>query len=393
MAKKRIFTRIGIRDLVCFVLIGIWPLCMQGDEKWLPRHAGKWKPLEMDVESRGDYRLTQHESDTYVEKLKRLTGITRELQVLNPPLGIEAYNVLSIQGPGYSGVQKPRSYIPVVGLVRLILLPYAASTNGQIDTDPDSGTRFTFWINDLVHVFRGGRDTGKGVVEDWSGSGEPTDMEDEQGAYFLAPKVVGDLQGFPIYDTAAVIFAKSQKPLWVPVSQERFLHHALRRGQELLDAQKEELRTTMQGMPADVVREAEKARREGDATMRAALSETPGDIRFLRADYVKALTQELASLSPAQRAAPAYYGADWKTTRRPSGLLDPCSPQAQPVVSPDPDFFNPALPRTAIQVIVALEMSGRERLPAHPEKANPAVVRHFEVRQALDWKKVAALVE
>jgi hypothetical protein len=394
MRKDRIFIQIGILGLACLVLTSVRSSSMQGDEKWLPGQVGKWKPLTMDLECcRQDYKLTQREFATYMEKLKRLAGITRELKVLSPPLGVEAHNSLSIPSPPYSGVQKPRSYIPVVGLVRLILVPYFASEDGGIDLDPDNGAWLTFYINDLVHIFRGERYTHKGVVEDWLGSGEPPEMEDEQGLYFLAPKVVGDLQGFPIYDTAAVIFVKSQKPLWVPVSQERFLRHALRRAQELLETQKEELRKAMEGAPPDVVREAEQARREGDATTRASLAETPGFIRFLRADYVKALTQELASLSPAERAAPAYYSPDWKTTRRPSGLLDPAAPQAQPVVSPNPDFFNPALPRTATQVIVMLGISGRERPPAHLEKANPAVARRFEVRETLDWRKIAALVE
>jgi hypothetical protein len=63
------------------------------------------------------------------------------------------------------------------------------------------------------------------------------------------------------------------------------------------------------------------------------------------------------------------------------------------VVSPNADFFNPALPRTAIQVIVVLGISGTDRAPAHPERANPAVMRRFEVRNSLDWSTVAALVE
>lgn len=399
MRKNYIFTLIGSLGLTCLVLTSVRPLPMQEDDgiHWLPNKVGKWIPRPMnvdDVESRQNYdKLTQREFDTYIEKMQRLAAITRELKVLNPPIGVDAYNNLSILSPPYSDVQKPRSYIPVVGLVRFGLYPYYMGWNGQIDTNPDNSAWLAFYINNLLPIFRGERYTNNGVVEDWVPPGEPAEMEDEQGLYFLAPKVVGDLQGFPIYDTAVVIVVKSQKPLWVPVSQERFLRNAIRRAQEFLEAQEKDKKEMLEHMPPDMVSQAEKDWRDAQEGTRALLAEYPGDIRFLRADYVKALTQELASLSPEQRAAQAYYCQDWKTTRRPSGLLDPGSPKARPVVSPNPDFFNPALPRTAIQVIVVLHISLRQPDLAHPEKANPAVVRHFEVQQTLDWKKVAALVE
>jgi hypothetical protein len=410
MRKNDIFILIGSLGLTCLVLASVRSFALQDDVKWLPNQVGKWKPSTMDDESRVDYNFSQHEFDTYVEKLKRLAEMTREPKALNPPLGVDAFHSFSIQSPPYSGVQKPRSYIPVVGILRLILEPYFESRNGQIDLDPDNEAWLTFYINTLNPIFRGERYTHKEVVEDWLASGEPPNMEDEQGLYFYAPKVVGDLQGFPIYDTAAVVLVKSQKPLWVPVNQERFLRHAIRKAEENLKTRKEEQKAEMaklaEPLPDDpelakVVKEAreegrkegEKLTRESEASLRAGLAENPGEIRFLPADYVQALTQELASLSPAERAAPAYYSSNWMTTRRPSGLLDPTAPQAQPVVSPNPDFFDPTLPRTAIQVIVVLGISSRDRAPAHPEKANPAAARFFEVRNALDWKKVAALVE
>ncbi len=395
MHKKHIFMWIGILGLTCLALTTMWSLPFQGEDgmHYLPNKVGKWKPWTIDTEVRVDYKLTQREVDSFLGTLERLATIFRELKALTPPLGVDARSHLSLQSPPSSEVQRPRSYIPVVGRVTVDLLPYYMDEGGRIDTNPDDSAGFALYVNDLSHIFRGERYTKKGVVEDWFAAGEPTEMEDEQGLYFLAPKVTGNLQGFPIYDTAAVILVKSQKPLWVPVSQERFLRHAIRRAQELLEAQNEEQREMMKGVPPDEVREGEKLARESEAGTRATLAENPGNIRFLRADYVKALTQELASLSSEQRAAPAFYSPDWKTTRRPSGLLNPGAPQAQPVVSPNADFFNPALPRTAIQVIVVLGISGADRAAAHPERANPAVVRRFEVRNSLDWRSVAALVE
>ena len=90
-------------------------------------------------------------------------------------------------------------------------------------------------------------------------SGDP--MEDEQGLYFLAPKVGDDLRGFPIDDTGAMILTNSQKPLWIPVSQERFLRHALCKAQELLDAQIADFQTSTPWLPTDATGEAENSRR------------------------------------------------------------------------------------------------------------------------------------
>jgi len=406
MRKNHIFALISSLGLACLLLAGVRPSSPQDDEKWLPNQVGKWKPSDWMMASgdRADYQLTQRESDIYVEKTKLLVDITREPKVLNPPLGIDAVLSSGVLSPPYSSVQKPRSYVPVRYLFRLRLIPYFASGNGQMDTDPDNAARITFYINDLDHIFSGERYTHKGVVEDWvSDGGEPAEMEDEQGLYYLAPRVTGDLQGFPIYDTDAVILVKSQKPLWVPVSQERFLRNSIRRAEEIAKKHKEEQETMLnEPLPQDpelarsmkeAQEEGKKLARESEAATRAQLAEFPGNIRFLYADYVQALTKELSSLSPAERAAPAYYSPDWKTARRPSGLLDPAAPAAQPVVSPNPDFFDPALPRTTMQVIVALGISSRDRAPAQPEKANPAAVRFFEVRNSLDWKKLAALLE
>jgi hypothetical protein len=58
----------------------------------------------------------------------------------------------------------------------------------------------------------------------------------------------------------------------------------------------------------------------------------------------------------------------------------------------NPDFYNPTLPRTAIQAIVA---HGIFLGPSHDDldETNPAVLRAVEAARTLDWKEVAALVE
>ena len=406
MRRSKTLVLIGGLGFVCVVLAGARPASPQEEGKWLPSQAGKWRPLERDaMEDCWDrYDLTAHDRDAVLERLKRLADITREPKVLNPPLGVDAFDSFNILCPPHSDVQKPRSYQPVVGLLRLILVPYFRSGTGQVDMDTDNEGWLTFYLNDILHVFKGERTTHKEVVEDWlNAGGESPEMEDESGLYFFAPKVTGDLQGFPVYDTDVAILVRSRKPLWVPVSQERFLRHAVQRAAEVAKkAKEEEDRVLNEPLPEnpELARSIKEAREEGlksareiVAQTRAELTEFPGNIRFLPADYVQALTKELASLSPAERAAPAYYSGDWKKTRRPSGLLDAADPAAQPVVSPNPDFFDPSLPKSAVQLIVVLGISSRDKAPAQPERANPAAVRRFEVRNSLDWKKVAALMD
>ncbi len=81
--------------------------------------------------------------------------------------------------------------------------------------------------------------------------------------------------------------------------------------------------------------------------------------RAMLGRHTQELKAELAGLSPAERAAPAYgfeyppvmYWMPRRPPQRPSLLLDADDPAASALVTPNPDFFRTDLPAGAFQSI------------------------------------------
>ena len=172
-------------------------------------------------------------------------------------------------------------------------------------------------------------------------------LEDAQGKFFPQPRVLRQVGGFPMYDRFLTVIQRDpSRPLYLPVSQERFLRARI--------AQEERNR-------------ANHARR--------------GKVDPVTERRVAALQAELHGLSPAQRAAQAHYVGD--TRQRASGLGEPGGRSSYPLVTANPNLLDPALPRTAFQLAIVTTS------PMDP-KATPIATALLE---GVHWRAVLSIMQ
>ena len=99
----------------------------------------------------------------------------------------------------------------------------------------------------------------------------------------------------------------------------------------------------------------------------------------------------MARLSPAERAAPAFFEMDIRRDDRVAQcawVVDSARyPRARRIVVANPDFFDPALPPTALQLIVVdFEMFLSGWLPWQRQVGE-------RLRSEMDYAALAALLE
>ncbi|MFP4206578.1 MAG: hypothetical protein ACLFSP_10750, partial [Spirochaetaceae bacterium] len=240
-------------------------------------------------------------------------------------------------------------------------------------------------------------------------------FEDEEGGIYLQWPRLESRNGRLRYriDAKTVVekFLPPGREAWTPVSQERWIRLLIAKTEHELERFHEEITTDARTRRENFERSYE-ALKSLDAEQAAQMRETfeqseaqyallaeaiaaedydaleaAGDRgRAMMGRHKLTLEEELASLSAAERRAPAYgFASDpamyWMPPRapeRPSLLLSPDDPEALPLIAPDPEFFRPDLPATAIQSLTIVN-----KLP--PEFAE-------RLEEELDWAALAAMV-
>lgn len=242
---------------------------------------------------------------------------------------------------------------------------------------------------------------------------------DAQAHLFLEPQITSHVAGYPVYEHRYLVMMKNPRPLYVPLSQEEFIRGRIAREKALLGDTKQ---TIAKGSPLQQWLANKKAAMEGFAQGNAIVAQTdPEKAKKQREDFqrgmdeteralrdqesqntgaltdasngesnaIRQLEAELAGLSPKERAAPAYLPTGRNRSIRASGLASgPDGANTQMLIVPNPNFFDPKLPRTAIQVI-AIDLPGMR----DDEPGDHADSLRVAVRGALDYGRLAALLE
>jgi hypothetical protein len=111
---------------------------------------------------------------------------------------------------------------------------------------------------------------------------------------------------------------------------------------------------------------------------------------------IRYLEGELARLSPAERAAPAYISLNVSNRKQSSPDLD-CScivdadfPDAIRLVTENPDYYDQALPPSAIQLILVDFSNFEGSVRVYPPWRHAAYER---IRDGLDYSALAAMLQ
>jgi len=262
---------------------------------------------------------------------------------------------------------------------------------------------------------------------------------DERGLTYLEPREIRTVAGFPQYSTGVIVLKRNPRPIWVPVSREWALQRELIQRRKNLDSIAESAKTIEAYDPTAILEKWLRERPERQGEMEKSYAEmkqsNPEYAEKIRASFfdtekrveealrdtaerqktapprynahlaaeqsreekcIRYLEGELASLSPAERAAPAYISLKIPNMKQSSPELD-CSyivdadfPGATRLVTENPDYYDQSLPPSAIQLIL-VDFSNFERSVRvfHSWRQ----VAYERIRDGLDYSALAAMLQ
>lgn len=259
--------------------------------------------------------------------------IVHQQPVLNPPRGfsVAVGATICAEGCAHSGVISAQSG----------LLCHAWRRKGTKTERDAEGPGMNFFFNDIYRIF-----------------GHHTANE---RTFYPTPTLMDPFKGFPVYNNK-VVLTKINKPLFVPVTNERWFQETILQKKEALDGVQKEynkgsmyqqwlkdkdantnafldgLKYLAQTDPAKAKREKEKFLKDlkvQDSTMKANEQASHGGLLKMITQYkteIAALETKFNAMNATERKAP--------------------SPEAKNMVVPNPDFFNKKLASSDLQLIV-----------------------------------------
>lgn len=405
----------GVACLLCasaYLVIAAQQL--KSDAPIVAEKRGVWRPVEVDAATTPDspFPLTAVEARLMNEQLRRLAAVFARLRVLNPPMGFEVHPRAHFGPYRWEPSRRPG---PAPGYVMMPFYGYFNVCN------PDCHVVLGTAAEPLVVIIVSANSIGS--IE-WRGK---PGWQDDQGPMFLEPRLIGHVAGFPKYDDEFVVLTRIERPLWIPVSQERFIRNAIgtwkKHQADVEPAAKLSPYQQWLREKDTRARESEKAYQDlrkvdskAAETYRAQMAKTEEEVtERLKAEDAKyqaaaaggiatvarqvaALEAELASLSPAARTSPAHYLGSHGAGARPSELADAGRDGARRVVMPNPDFFDSRRSKTSFQLLAVKFEPRVEDLRDHvahfPWTNDVFALQTLEaVMRDVDWTLLASLLD
>jgi len=246
--------------------------------------------------------------------------------------------------------------------------------------------------------------------------------EDKEGRFYELPETSREIGGFPVIGGFLFVSLPGKPPLFTPITQERaqrwmidnmkrqadadaaMLASAHRQYQEFVSpagqtrrAKKIEEAAASQRKPENQELERRHAiaidqRREQD--LKAAATPKPDSPAARTTERLTQLESRLAAMSPEQRRLPAWYKTHAEGVRRLDygDIVEAGSPGARPLVVTNPDFYDKALPKTAMQ-LVSIPSAGYVESEFRKGGTSPTVQVPMAVLEQMDWRAVAAMLK
>lgn len=312
--------------------------------------------------------------------LTRLEQAVRATPMLTPPRGFDVHASQRLdrgcpQNPGLCG------QAPLPGWIDFDFEAYRV-LDGKLTTRTGGPADVEIAFNNPAAAYVGHH----------AGDGKLTDLS---GRVMVGPLLEGERLGeVSILDTGVVILGRNPRPFFVPASREQYLR-ALMVQAEASSASPEARRLALAPLSDELAAlSAEQRRSPAYTSVNGSAYSMLVDARYEKAAPLFLFNRdELAALSPEQR-------------------------QATPLFIFNPEYFDPALPRTAIQLItvrflgrrdlnlegIRLKLDGRpdllERSPITPERlafltetgVDVMSYRVFELTRRLNYAGLTALL-
>ncbi len=384
----------------------------------LVNDPGKWQPWTCISLSPSDLKnlgFAPSDAAAFRTRLNQIAEVFRISPVWNPPMGVDPSLTGSLFGPStYVPYAKKRKNQPIAGLIMMGSFEHyevIRTTGGLEQREPYVG-------DETAHIM---------IDVNWLPRGAGVNMlNDADGEFSLEPVRTADIGGFPTYGDLLVI-ATNGRPIWAPVARERFLKafiskrrpDAANAEQYIAEQQKKydafvapeaaaarqaKYKAAIDAVASKGASAVEHERRyyerdEADtlAGLKKGASHDPKDSAFAGVIAgLKMAEDQLAAMSPAERTEPACLLEDIRDPTK-SGLVAMGTPKCVPLVTQNPDFFDPQLPRSVPQLITVhrfreLEKAWKAGRPAGDKKGSLDLWTTYEVFRQADWQKVAAQI-
>jgi hypothetical protein len=309
--------------------------------QYLPEHVGKVEPIAVANGASAKWELSAAEVKAFTGNLAALRDSMLAQPVFNPPKGFLVSGDFRVSGDG------ARAGIPVRGWGRLFYHPYVimagAEKKGPFAHEFNAPELYLY-VNDPAAPLAGF-------------NGGPY-FPSEQTPVLFEPHKVGEQNGLESYTRAPgdqvapfLIITRTGKPVWVPLTKEAFLQILIKH------------------------RTARRA---------------AGDNDYRAIEPIDNMRAALAKMTPAERREQAIYMEhyDYSPPLAPLGTRG-----AVPLVTPNPELFAPALPRTSVQLIIAdFHAAWNLKHPGPDQWGNHIPLRHAETLATSDWKAIGAIM-
>ncbi len=212
MKRLSLFRAVGC----VLMLAAVRPAAAQSaTARSLPNEPGKWKPWTFINLSSSDLEIvgvTLSEARAFEARLEQIAEIFRTSPVWNPPMGGDPALSGMAFGPDAhsSRAAKKLTYRPIAGYIMMGSFEHfevIRTPGGQEHPERIVGGETSHIMVD-VNLLPGGA----GV----------NPLADEDGVLYEQPVRTADIGGFPTYGDLLIITTNG-RPIWTPVSRERFL--------------------------------------------------------------------------------------------------------------------------------------------------------------------------
>jgi len=321
------------RLILITFLLAAW---LYADNKYLPDHLGKDAVITVETAANPRYGLKPAEAQAFRGNLTRFRDLLLAQPRFHPMPGVEVRGYL--RSDDNAPVIKTA---PVPAFGHIIYYPYilGSKTNRPFPIDA-SAWQIEVYINQA----------GRGL--DNMGTGGPPN----QLKILHEPKSAGQLHGFPVYrnldNTEFIILSSTGKPSWIPVTREEYV------------------RSLIRGI-------------EKELAANGAFEITEKQL--------KGHQEALARMTPQERSAQARYQGTEDIFAPP---LAPFGSNAgEAMVKANPEWFDPARPRSDFQLILLRFNACGDLDPDRPslnEFGNAVGMRLWETLHTSDWKAISA---
>lgn len=347
--KKLILIVLSFLTISSFGLIPLPSTTVRAELIYTPDVPGKWRDWgSQDLQDVAKTIPNAKERQEYVAGLTKIYEIFSRSKPLNPPVGFEVtrYRLIS------QGTPIPSSF-------SMMFFGYYRTGPGKpVQALGETAATIYVFIN-KISVLR---------ESDYPVGG------DEKGNFVYGPASTSNGLGYPVYHRAPglkpferIVLTNIKRPLFVPVSRERYLRSLIQKEEEELQRFTSSYNTAKQN--------------------KQDVTHYEFNLKIKR-EQKKAYEDELAAMSPEQRNSQAWhphYRQLYKGGPISSGLTEPGYMDARPLVTVNEEFFDRSLPRTAFQLIVVevpSKLTADIYVNTIPEK----------VLANLDWKALEGLL-